>query len=167
MTEFEEATLKKIIKCKMVNEFYVNLNVVMGSYHISNSQLSRLIGWDSAGYNQKMNRQSDLRLSTIIMLCSAISQAIHEDENFNFDQYTEFQEMEFERLFTYSEFQLGDLFLHITAVAEGKEIFLNTKAREKTYRSLWHYVQSKRQGPQLTKQEKAVFMRYYEPTEEA
>ena len=30
MTEFEEITLKKIIKNKMVEDFYVNLNVLLG-----------------------------------------------------------------------------------------------------------------------------------------
>ena len=66
LTEFEEITLKKIIKNKMVEDFYVNLNVLLGSSGIRNKELSSKIGWDAAGYNQKLNRRSDLKLSTLI-----------------------------------------------------------------------------------------------------
>ena len=167
MTEIEASILKKIVKSKMVDEFYINMNVLLGTYHISNSQVSRLVGWDAAGYNQKLNRQSDLRLSTVMSICSAVSQAIHEGENISFEQYMEFQEIEFKKLFTYSEFQLGDLYLHITAAAEGREPFLNTKGREMTFRSLRHFVQNRRRTPQFTEAETAVFMRYYAPIEGA
>ena len=72
MTEFEEITLKKIIKNKMVEDFYVNLNVLLGASGIRNKELSSKIGWDAAGYNQKLNRRSDLKLSTLIYMCMAL-----------------------------------------------------------------------------------------------
>ena len=49
MTEYEEITLKKLIKGKMVDVFYVNVNVLMGQNHIANNELSEKIGWDAAG----------------------------------------------------------------------------------------------------------------------
>jgi len=161
MTEFEEITLKKIIKSKMIDEFYVNLNVLLGSYHISNAKVSRMIGWDPAGYNQKMSRQSDLRLSTLLNICTAISELISEDDATDMTRYSQFQEFEFSKLFTFSEFQLGDLFLHVSAVVEGTETFLNTPARIKAYRSLKYHVFNKRHAPTFSDREKETYMKFY------
>lgn len=72
MTEFEEIALKKIIKARMVDLLYVNLNVLLGSHRIANKELSEKIGWDSAGYSQKLNRQSDLRISTFVIMLAAL-----------------------------------------------------------------------------------------------
>lgn len=161
MTEFEEITLKKIIKSKMIDEFYVNLNVLLGNYHISNAKVSRMIGWDPAGYNQKMSRQSDLRLSTLLNICTAISELISEEDSSERSKYTQFEEFEFEKLFTFSEFQLGDLFLHVSAVVEGRETFLNTPTRLKAYKSLKYHVFNKRHTPNFSDREKETYMKFY------
>ncbi|MDO4345364.1 MAG: hypothetical protein Q4C50_11230 [Eubacteriales bacterium] len=162
MTEFEEITLKKIIKGKIVEEFYVNLNVMLGSNRIGNNELSRKIGWDPAGYNQKLNRKSDLRLSTLINMFVAISDLINQKNDTEFSFYEQYEEMEFRRLFTLSEFRLGELFLHISAVVDGEEEFLNTPERVKTYKSLRAYVLGKRSSPALSEKEKGVYMKYYD-----
>ena len=162
MTEFEEITLKKIIKGKIVEEFYVNLNVMLGSNRIGNNELSRKIGWDPAGYNQKLNRKSDLRLSTLINMFVAIADLINQKNDTEFSFYEQYEEMEFRRLFTLSEFRLGELFLHISAVVDGEEEFLNTPERVKTYKSLRAYVLGKRSSPALSEKEKGVYMKYYD-----
>lgn len=162
MTEFEEITLKKIIKSKMVDEFYVNLNVLLGNNKIGNNELSRKIGWDSAGYNQKQNRQSDLRLSTLVNVFVAISELTNEKNGTGFSFYEQYEEMDFTRLFSLTEFRLGELFLHISAVVDGQERFLDTPDRIKTYKSLKAYVLSKRHSPQLSEKEKGVYMKYYD-----
>ncbi len=162
MTEFEEITLKKIIKGKMVDEFYVNLNVMLGRNYIGNNELSRKIGWDSAGYNQKLNRQSDLRLSTLINMFVAILNLSNEKNDTGFSFYERYEAMDFAGLFTQTEFRLGELFLHVSAVVEGKEEFLDKPEHIKTYKSLKMYVLGKRCSPQLSENEKKVYMKFYE-----
>ena len=162
MTEFEGITLKKIIKGKMVDEFYVNLNVMLGNSHIGNNELSKKIGWDPAGYNQKLNRKSDLRLSTLINMFVAMAGLTDEKNGTDFSFYEKYEEMEFRRLFTISEFRLGELFLHVNAVMNGEEEFLNSPEQVKTYKSLKAFVLGKRSVPALSEKEKNVYMKYYE-----
>lgn len=162
MTEFEEITLKKIIKGKMVDEFYINLNVLLGINRIGNNELSRKIGWDSAGYNQKINRQSDLRLSTLVNMFVAIVELTNEKNDTGLSFYEKYEEMDFSRLFSVNEFRLGELFLHVSAVVEGRERFLDTPEKIKTYKSLRPFVLGKRHSPQLSEKEKDVYMKYYE-----
>lgn len=162
MTEFEEITLKKIIKGKIVDEFYVNLNVLLGNYRIGNNELSCKIGWDSAGYNQKLTRQSDLRLSTLVNMFVAISELTDEKSGTNLSFYERFEEMDFTKLFSPDMFRLGELFLHVSAVVDGKESFLDTQDKIKTYKSLRVYVLRKRHSPQLSEKEIDVYMKYYD-----
>ena len=75
--------------------------------------------------------------------------------------YEKYEEMEFRRLFTISEFRLGELFLHVNAVMNGEEEFLNSPEQVKTYKSLKVYVLGKRGIPALSEKEKDVYMKYY------
>ncbi len=165
MTEVEEVILKKIIKGKMVDEYYVNLNVMLGRNRIGNNELSRTIGWDPAGYSQKLNRQSDLRLSTLIIMFVAIANLTNEKNHTDFSFYEQYEEMDFTELFTQKEFRLGELFLHVSAVVEGKEEFLNTPERKKTYKSLRSYVLGNRPSPQLSDNDKQTYLKYYDMIE--
>ena len=163
MTEFEEITIKKIIKGKIVEGFYVNLNVALGKNRITNKELSEKIGWDSAGYNQKLNRQSDLRFSTFVAIIAAICELQGEVSYLQkVSSYKEYMEMDLKKLVGLEEYQLGKLFLHVTAAAEGKEDFLCTPEYREIYRSLRPYVFSKKRIPQLSEKERTAYIKYCE-----
>ncbi len=165
MTEFEEITLKKIIKSKMVDEFYINLNVLLESNHIKNKELSGKIGWDSAGYNQKLNRKSDLKISTLITVIMAIMDLMDEKNQTNFSFYEKFDSMDLTRLFSMSQFRLGELFLNVSDTVSGGSGFLGRPELVKTYRSLKPFVVSKRQSPRLSDKEIEVYMKFYDMAE--
>lgn len=163
MTEFEEITIKKIIKGKIVEGFYVNLNVALGLSRITNKELSEKIGWDSAGYNQKLNRQSDLRFSTFVAIIAAICELQGEDSYLQkVSSYKDYMDIDLKKLIGFEEYQLGKLFLHVTSAAEGKEEFLCTSEYRGIYKSLRPYVFSKKRIPQLSENERTAYIKYYE-----
>lgn len=162
ITEFDEITLKKIIRNKMVDEFYVGLNVYLGNNHIKNKELSAKIGWDSAGYNQKLNRKSDLKLSTLFNLFTALIDLTDEKNETHLSFYEKFEEMDLTQLFTLNEYKLSKLFLNVSAVVDGTEQFLNSSELIKTYKTLKPYVMRKRGSPTYSDKEKDVYMKFYE-----
>lgn len=163
MTEFEEITIKKIIKYKMVDIFYVNLNVLLGSRHIKNKELSSKLGWDPSGYNQKLNRKSDLKLSTLLNLFMAITDLTDEKNQTEYSFFEKIEEMELSRFFNVEEFRLSELFLNVSAAVAGTEEFLCSADLRKTYRSLKPFVLSKKNSPALTEREIDVYMKFLEP----
>ena len=161
LTEFEEITLKKIIKNKMVEDFYVNLNVLLGSSGIKNKELSSKIGWDAAGYNQKLNRRSDLKLSTLIYMCVALMDLMDEKNQTGYTFYEKCEELDLTKLFTMSEFRLGELFLNVSGAVAGTEQFLDTAEKRKTFKSLKTFVLGKKHSPALSEKEISVYMNFY------
>ncbi len=162
ITEFDEITLKKIIKNKMVDEFYINLNVYLGNNHIKNKELSAKIGWDSAGYNQKLNRKSDLKLSTLINLFTALVDLTDEKNETHLSYYEKYEEMDLSQLFTLNEYKLSRLFLNISAAVGGSEQFLNSAELIKTYKMLKPYVMRKRGSPTYSEKEKETYLKFYD-----
>lgn len=161
ITEYDEITLKKIIKGKMIDEFYINLNVLLRTNNIKNNELSEKIGWDSAGYNQKLNRKNDLRLTTLINIFAAIMDLVNEKNAIKVSFYERYEIMDYTMFFSLGELRLGELFLHISSVVKMEEEFLNTPERIKTYKSLKSYVLGNRQSPRLSEQEKEVYLKFY------
>lgn len=162
ITEFDEITLKKIIKNKMVDEFYVNLNVFLGNNHIRNKELSAKIGWDSAGYNQKLNRKSDLKLSTLINMFMSLMDLTDEKNETRLSFYEKYEEMDLTQFFSVNEFKLSQLFLNISASVAGKEEFLNSSELVRTYKMLKPYVMRKKGAPVYSAREKEVYMKFYD-----
>ena len=160
MTEYEEITIKKIIKYKMVDVFYVNLNVLLGSRHIKNKELSAKVGWDSSGYNQKLNRKSDLKLSTLLNILMAITELTDEKNQTGYSFFEKIEEMELSRFFSVEEFRLSELFLNVSAAVAGTEEFLRSAELKKTYRSLKPFVLSKKNSPAFTEHEIDVYMKF-------
>jgi len=161
MTEFEEITFKKIIKAKLVNQVYGNINLLAAKYGISNSEISKKIGWDPAGFNQKYNRSNDLRISTFINIYVAISDIIAEKEEEFGLQEEELANIDMAALLGKDEFRLGQLFCHISAVAEGKSDFLSDGRLIKTYRTLKPFVISGKRSKKFTDKEIDVYIRKY------
>lgn len=162
MTEFEEITLKKIIKGKIVDEFYVNLGVTLGSNKISNRELSEKIGWDPAGISQKQNRNSDMRFSTFITMLVAISELSDEKSGGGVSPYLAFDELAVDRLVTFDSFMLGKLFIHVSASIEGREEFLCDQQYVKIYKKLRPFVFNQKRAPRFSEKEQAVYKKYYD-----
>ena len=160
MTEYEEITIKKIIKYKMVDVFYVNLNVLLGSMHIKNKELSAKVGWDPSGYNQKLNRKSDLKLSTLLNTFMAITDLTDEKNPTGYSFFEKIEEMDLSRIFNVEEFRLSELFLNVSAAVAGTEQFLYSTDLKKTYRSLKPFVLSRKLSPALTEREIDVYMKF-------
>ncbi len=161
MTEFEEITFKKIIKGKMIGQIYVNLNVILGNNSITNAEISTKIGWDPAGYNQKLNRLSDLRISTFLNICAALMELSTSHREEQVSDYEKYEELDFTQLITFEEYKLALLFLHISDVADGKANFLDKPSLVKTFKSLKTYLLGKRTSSNFSEQQKAVYFKYY------
>lgn len=162
LTEFDEITLKKVIKNKIVTDFYVNLNVYLGNNHIKNKELSASIGWDPAGYNQKLNRKSDLKLSTLVVMLTSLIELSDEKQETNLSFYEKYEQMELTRLVSVDSYRLGRLFLNISASVEGTEEFLGTPDLVKTYKTLKPFVTRHGKGmPAYSDREIEAYMKFY------
>lgn len=159
MTEFEELALKKITKDYLVDCIYYKINDLSEKYGISNADISRKIGWDSAGFNQKYNRSNDLRISTFFKILAALIETIAEKE----------KEMEglipseigVEELISSEEIAIGFLFNHISAAAEGREEFLNSKPIIRTFAKMKPFVLLGKRNQRFSEREINVYVKYY------
>jgi hypothetical protein len=161
MTEFEEITIKKFIKYFLIDSIYYQINLVCGKFGISNSEISKRIGWDPAVYNQKYNRNNDLRMTTFMKIYVAIEEIIEEKEKkFGYSDL-ELSKVHFGELITQKELDLCRLFNHISAVAEGRADFLNRENLVQAYLSMKSFVLLGKKSKKFTDREIDVYVSYY------
>ncbi len=165
MTEFEEIALKKIIKDYLIDNVYRNINLLIGEYGISNAEISKHIGWDPAGYNQKYNRSNDLRITTFIKIYAAIMEIVSAKEKEYGYEALRLSEIRLSELLTEDEINLGFLFNHISAIAEGKVSFLGDKKLMDTYTGLRLYVMKGRKNKKFNEREIDVYIKFYKKIE--
>lgn len=161
MTEFEELALKKITKDYLVDCVYTRLNLIAGRYGISNSQISKRIGWDPAGYNQKYNRSNDLRITTFIKIYVALTGLISEKEAELELDGMETSNIQLDELITQKELDVGALFNHISAAAEGKVKLLDKLCFATTYKEMKPFVLVSKKKKRLSDKEIQVYINYY------
>lgn len=166
MTEFEELALKKITRDYMIDCVYGQINTLAGKYGISNAEISKHIGWDSSGFNQKYNRSNDLRITTFIKIYVALIELIADKEReMGLDQLG-LSEIRLTDLITQREMDIGTLFNHISAAAEGRTVFLGEKSYMAIYRSMRPFVLVGKRNKRFSDRETDVYIQYYQsPTE--
>jgi hypothetical protein len=161
VTEFEELALKKITKDYLVDCVYNRLNVIAGRYGISNAEISKRIGWDPAGFNQKYNRSNDLRITTFIKIYVALADLIAEKEaEMGLDSIVA-TKIQLDDLITQKELEAGALFNHISAAAEGNAEFLNEERFAVTYKQMKPFVFVGKRNNKFNDREIAVYINYY------
>lgn len=165
MTEFEEIALKKIIKDYLIDSVYHKINLLIGEYGISNAEISKHIGWDPAGYNQKYNRSNDLRITTFIKIYAAIMEIVSAREKEYGYEALKLSEIKLTDLITEEEIKIGYLFNHISAVAEGKMDFLSNKSLVGTYAALRLFVMKGRKNKKFNEREIEVYIKFYKQIE--
>lgn len=164
MTEFEELALKKITKDYLVDCVYHHINVLSGKYGISNAEISKHVGWDPAGFNQKYNRSNDLRITTFIKIYVALTELIAEKEaEAGMDEST-FSALNLSDLITPEELEVGALFNHISAAAEGSAAFLCRPGYAETYRRMKPFVLVSKKNKRFSDREIDVYVRFYKAT---
>lgn len=161
MTEFEELALKKITKDYLIDCVYTRLNVLAGRYGISNAEISKRIGWDPAGFNQKYNRSNDLRITTFIKIYVALADLIEEKEaELGLDSLV-FTKIKLDELITQKELDVGALFNHISAAAEGNAAFLDKEVFSSTYKLMKPFVFVGKRNNKYNDREVGVYVNYY------
>lgn len=161
MTEFEELALKKITKDYLIDCVYTRLNVIAGRYGISNAEISKRIGWDPAGFNQKYNRSNDLRITTFIKIYVALADLIEEKEaEMGLDSLVS-TKIRLDELITQKELDVGALFNHISAAAEGTAEFLNKEVFTGTYMLMKPFVFVGKKNNKYNEREVGVYVNYY------
>ena len=161
MTEFEELALRKIIKEYLIFLLYYRLNSVAGSFGISNSKISKKIGWDPSGFNQKYNRGNDLRITTFIKIYVAILELIEEKEKEYGYSDLNLADVKLNDLITQDELNVGILLNHISAVSEGNAEFLNKKSLVDTFKAMKSFVLLGRNNGKFNDREVGVYIDYY------
>ncbi len=161
MTEFEELALKKITKDYLIDCVYTRLNVIAGRYGISNAEISKHIGWDPAGFNQKYSRSNDLRITTFIKIYVALIDLVAEKEAEMGLEDLETSEIKLDELITQKELDAATLFNHISAAAEGKSEFLNKKNYRQTYKMMKPFVFVGKKSKKFSDKEIDVYISYY------
>lgn len=161
MTEFEEITIKKIIKYFLIDNIYYQINLICGRFGITNSEISKRIGWDPAVYNQKYNRSNDLRMTTFIKIYVAIEEIIEEKENEFGYSGMELSKIRLDELITQKELDLCKLFNHVSAVAEGRADFLEKDRLVKIYVSMKSFVLLNKKSKRFNNREIDVYVKYY------
>jgi hypothetical protein len=161
MTEFEEIALKKIAKEYLVHSIYHRINLLADEYGISNAEISKHIGWDPAGYNQKYNRSNDLRMTTFIKIYAAIIEIVAKKEN-DFESYgLERSSIELKDLITDNEILVGRLFSFISAVAESGKDFCGIGMLRETFMDMRPFVLKGMRSKSFNEREFDCYMRYY------
>jgi len=161
MTEFEELALKKITKDFLIDSVYTRLNMFLGKYNITNSEISREIGWDPAGFNQKYNRSNDLRITTFVKIFAALTKLISEKEaELGIDDLG-LAQIRLDELIGKDEIEIGSLFNHISAAAEGKVQFLCEERYAATYRHMKPFVLLSKNNKKFNDREINVYIHYY------
>ena len=161
MTEFEVLALKKIIKDFLIDNVYFKINHLASEYGISNAEISKRVGWDSAGFNQKFNRSNDLRITTFVKIYAAICEAVREREAEYGFYDLDLGNIGIDELLTQKEIDIGMLFNHISAVAEGRSEFLCTSTLTDTYVSMKSFVLLGRKNRKFNEREIGVYIDYY------
>lgn len=161
MTEYEETVLKKIVKGYLIECIYTRLNRLAGQYGISNAEISKRIGWDPAGFNQKYNRNSDIRITTFIKIYVAMRDLVKEETA----QYGYFEidaeDIKIGEVITDQELEVGVLLNHISEVAEGKTEFLSSPSLIESYKSMRSFVLEGQKNKRFTQKETEVYVNYY------
>ena len=161
MTEFEELALKKITKEFLIDSVYARLNRILGLYDISNSEISKQIGWDPAGFNQKYSRSNDLRITTFVKIYVALTDLIAAKESELGLDETSISNISLDELITRNELEVGALFNHISAAVEGKTEFLNKENYINTYKRMKPFVVIGKKSKKFSDREIAVYTSYY------
>lgn len=161
LTEFEELALKKITKDYLIDCFYTRLNAILVRYSISNAEISKKIGWDPAGFNQKYNRNNDLRITTFIKIYVALVDIIAEKEAELGLEELGLSQVQLDDLITKDEFAVGALFNHISAAAEQKTDFLNSESLVSTYKQMKSFVFVGKKNKKYSDREISVYIHYY------
>ncbi len=166
VTEFEELALKKITKDYLIDCVYTRLNVISGRYGISNAEISKHIGWDPAGFNQKYSRSNDLRITTFIKIYVALVDLIAEKEAEMGLDGLDASVIRLDELITQKELDTAALFNHISAAAEGKSEFLNMNKHKNTYKMMKPFVFVGKKSKKFSDKEIAVYISYYKTVSE-
>lgn len=161
MTEFEELALKKITKDYLINCIYEKINSVSGRYGISNAEISKHIGWDPAGFNQKYNRSNDLRITTFIKIFVALRDLITERELEIGLQQMQCEQIRLEEFITDHALDVGMLFNHISSAAEGRTNFLAEKYLAEIFVRMRPFVLSGSKSKRFNEREIEVYILYY------
>ena len=161
MTEFEELALKKIAKDFLIDSVYARLNTLLGRCGISNAEISREIGWDPAGFNQKYNRSNDLRITTFIKIYVALTDLIAAKETELGYAGMNLMRVELTDLITAEEIAVGSLFNHISAAAEGRANFLEKQSYVNTYKRMGPFIFLGKNNKRFSEREIGVYMSYY------
>lgn len=161
MTEFEELALKKLTKDYLIDCIFNELNVTTGRFGISNAEISKTIGWDSSGFNQKYSRSVDLRITTFIKIFVAIMQIIALREAEMGMDDLDSTKICLDDLITKHEIDIGALLLHISAAAEGKCEFLVGTEFIKTYLNMKPFVLVGKRNNKFSEREVNVYVKYY------
>ena len=166
MTEFEELALKKITKDYLVDCVYGRINLLSGKYGISNTDISKEVGWDPAGFNQKFNRSNDLRITTFIKIFVALTKLIAEKEDEMGMDGIASTKIQLDELITPEEIGVGELFNHISAAAEGNATFLDEPLYVETYRRMKPFVLVSKRNKRFSDREIEVYVHYYKNSQE-
>ncbi len=159
MTEFDELALKKITRDYLIECIYSRLNVIAGQYGISNAEISKHIGWDPAGFNQKYSRSNDLRITTFIKIYVALTDLVKQKEaEIGLEMVSTIQ---IEDLITQDAIDVGSLFNHISASVEGREEFLSTDSHKRTYSQIKPFILLGRKSKKFSEREIGVYIDYY------
>ena len=162
MSEFEELALKKITKYYLVDCVYLKINTISSRYGISNAEISKRIGWDPAGFNQKYNRSNDLRITTFVKIFVALIDLIAEKEaDMGMDRLSA-TKIQLDQFISDKECSAGALFNHISGAAEGREEFLNTEGFRETYREMRPFVLVGSRNSRFSEREMDVYISYYQ-----
>lgn len=162
MTEFEELALKKITRDYMIDCVYGQINGLAGKFGISNAEISKYIGWDSSGFNQKYNRSNDLRITTFIKIYVALIDLIAiKEKEMGLDRLG-FSDIKLTDLITEREMKIGTLFNHISATAEGRAMFLDQEEFVDVYRSMRPFVLLGKRNKRFSDRETEVYIHYYQ-----
>lgn len=161
MTEFEELALKKITKDYLVDCVYTKINTIANQYGISNAEISKRIGWDPASFNQKYHRSNDLRISTFIKIYMALNELILQKEA-DCGLTIEQSYVSLNELITQNELNVGALFLHISAAAEGQTQFLQDKFFIEVYKSMKPFILVSKKNDKFSEREVEVYIKYYQ-----
>jgi hypothetical protein len=161
LTEFEELALKKIAKEYLVDCVYGRINVIAGKYDISNADISKHIGWDPAGFNQKFNRSNDVRITTFIKIYVTLMELISEKEKDLDIEGIGLSEISLDELITPNEVAVGALFNHISASVEGNAEFLSVSSCADIYKKMKPFVLVSKHNKRFSDKEIAVYIHYY------
>ena len=164
LTEFEELALKKITKDYLIDSIYMKINIISGRYGISNAEISKHIGWDPAGFNQKYNRSNDLRITTFVKIYVSIQDLIRMKEiELGLDSQIH-SAIHLDDLISEDELRAGELFNHISAAAEGREVFLSHKRFQDTYMQMKPFVLISRRNRRFNDREIDAYILYFKQT---